>query len=115
VTRFILKSEDENTFLDGVRKIKAAIRKTQYPVAGPIRWYQLVSGGESPQFLLLADRANWAAFEPTSEKTLDTMMEEAYGKEQGETILRSVRSAVRSQYLEAWQYRSDLSFAPAAK
>jgi hypothetical protein len=101
--------------LDGVRKIKAAIRKTEYPLAGPIRCYELVSGGESPQFLLLADRANWAAFEPPTSKTLDAMMEAAYGKEQGAAILLTVRSAIRSQYLEAWQYRGDLSFVPESK
>jgi len=115
VTRFILKSEDVTTFLDGVRKIKAAIGKTEYPLAGPIRCYQLVSGGESPQFLLLADRANWAAFEPPTNETLDAMIEAAYGKEQGAAILRAVRSSIRSQYVEAWQYRGDLSFVPESK
>jgi hypothetical protein len=42
-------------------------------------------------------------------------MEEAYGKEQGAAILRTVRSAIRSQYLETWQYRSDLSFIAEPK
>jgi hypothetical protein len=115
VTRFLLKPEEIDNFLEGVRKIKEAIPKTGYPLPGPIRWYQLVSGGESPQLLLLADRANWAAFELPTETTLDAMMERAYGKEQGEAILRTVRSAVRSQYLETWQYRPDLSFVPAEK
>jgi len=115
VTRFLLRPEETSNFLDGLRKIKEASRKTGYPLAGPVRWYQLVSGGESPQFLLLADRANWAAFESPTEKTLDAMMQEAYGREQGAAILRTVRSAVRSQYVETWQYRADLSFVPTAK
>jgi hypothetical protein len=95
--------------------LHTAIRKTRYPIAGATRWFQLVSGGESPQFLLLSDRANWAAFAPTTHKGLDAMMEEAYGKEQGASILRAVRSAIRSQYLETWQYRPELSFLPAPK
>ena len=115
VTRFLLKPESVNDFVDGVKKIKEAVRKTDYPFRGPIRWYQLVTGGESPQFLLLSDRANWAAFEPPTNKTLDAMMEAAYGKEQGAAILRTVRSAIRSQYMETWQYRPDLSFVPGAK
>jgi hypothetical protein len=115
VTRFLLKPEGVNDFLDGVKKIKEGIRKTSYPLAGSTRWYQLVSGGEGPQFLLLSDRANWAAFEPPTVKNLDSMMEGAYGKQQGPAILRTVRSAIRSQYLETWQYRSDLSFAPEPK
>jgi quercetin dioxygenase-like cupin family protein len=71
------------------------------------------TGGEGPQFLLLSDRANWADYEPRSPKTLDNLMEEAYGKEQGATILRAVRGAVRSEYMETWKYRSDLSFIAA--
>lgn len=115
VTRFLLKPEGVNDFLDGVRKINEAIRKTGHPLTGPTRWYQLVSGGESPQFLLLSDHASWAAFERPTDETLDAMMEKAYGKEQGASILRTFRGAVRSQYLEAWQYRSDLSFVPRPK
>jgi len=77
--------------------------------------WQIVSGGESPQFLLLADSANWAAFAPTTDKGLDAVMEEAYGEAQGASILRAVRRAIRSQYVETWQYRADLSFLPAPK
>ncbi len=115
VTRFLLKPEAVDNFLDGVKKISQAVRRTGYPLAGPVRWYQLVTGGEGPQFLLLSDRANWAAYEPSTRKTLDDLMEESYGKEQGAALMRSVRSAVRFQYLETWQYRPDLSFFPASK
>lgn len=112
VTRFVLKPEEISTFQDGLKKVSDAIRKTGYPLAGPIRWYQLATGGEGPQFLLLADRANWGEYEPPTPKTLDAMMGEAYGKEQGAAILRAVRGAVRSEYVETWKYRSDLSFVP---
>jgi hypothetical protein len=115
VTRLLLKPEGVNDFVDGVKKIKEGVRKTDYPFRAPVRWYQLVTGGEGPQFFLLSDRANWAAFEPPTNKTLDAMMEAAYGKEQGAAILRTVRSAIRSQYVETWQYRSDLSFVPVTK
>jgi hypothetical protein len=115
VTRVMLKPESVNDFLAGIKKVNAAIRKTHYPIAGATRWFQLVTGGESPQFLLLSDRANWAAFAPTTDKGLDAMMEEAYGEAQGASILRAVRSAIRSQYVETWQYREDLSFLPAPK
>jgi hypothetical protein len=115
VTRFLLKPECVNDFVDGVKKVKEGVGKTNYPFREPTRWYQLVTGGESPQFLLLSDRANWAAFEPPTNKTLDAMMEAAYGKEQGAAILRAVRSAIWSQYVEAWQYRGDLSFVPESK
>src|SRR5260370_150029 len=33
------------------------------------------------------------------------MMEKMYGKDQAARIMRDARSAVRSQYVETWQYR----------
>ncbi len=115
VTRVMLKPERVNDFLAGIKKNNAAIRKTYYLLAGATRWFQLVSGGESPQFLLLSDRANWAAFAPTTDKEVDAMMEQAYGKELGASILQRVRSSIRTEYVETWQYRPDLSFLPGPK
>jgi hypothetical protein len=115
VTHFMLKAEGISDFTDGVKKVNDGIKKTNFPQAGPSRWYQLVNGGESPHFVLVGDRASWAKFQPPTDKTLDSMMEEAYGKEQGATILSSLRKAVRSTYTEALQYRPDLSYVAAAK
>lgn len=113
VTRLVLKPEQVGAFVAAETKIHAAMRKAGY--AGSMRWYQLVSGGETPQFLVLADRANWAAYGQAPEEKLDSMMEKMYGKDQAARIMRDARSAVRSQYVETWQYRADLSFVPAAK
>jgi hypothetical protein len=113
VTRLLLKPEQVGAFVAAETKIRAAMRRAGY--TGPVRWYQLVSGGETPQFLVLADRANWAAYEQSAEEKLDSMMEKMYGKDQAARIMRDAHSAVRSQYVETWQYRADLSFVPAAK
>ena len=115
VTHFMVKPEAINDFIDGVKKVSDGIKKTSFPQAGPSRWYQLVNGGESPHFVLVGDRANWASFQPPTDKTLDSMMEEAYGKEQGAAILGSLRKAVRSTSIEALQYRPDLSYVAAQK
>ena len=109
VTVFALKAESVNEFVEAVKKINEGIKKTNYPQAGPNRWYQLLNGGEGPQFVLVSDRANWAAFQP-NEKTLDAMMEEAYGKEQGAAILASLRKGIRSTTTQANKYRPDLSY-----
>jgi hypothetical protein len=111
----MLKPEGINDFLDGIKKIQDGIKKTHYPLAGASRWYQLVNGGETPHFVLVGDRANWASFQPPTDKTLDLMMEEAYGKEQGAAILGALRKAVRSTLTEALQYRPDLSYVAASK
>jgi hypothetical protein len=109
VTVFLLKPESVNDFVEGVKKVNEGIKKTNYPQPGPSRWYQLANGGEGPRFVLVGERANWAAFQP-NEKTLDTMMEEAYGKEQGPAILGSLRKAVRTIHTQALKYRPELSY-----
>lgn len=109
LTYFLLKQEGVNDFLDAVKKINEGIKKTNYRQPGPSAWYQLVNGGEGPMFILAGGRENWAAFAP-NEKTLDQMMEEAYGKEQGAAILASGRKAIHSTRTETLKYRPDLSY-----
>lgn len=115
VTHFMLNSDGARDFVEGVKKVNDGIKKTNYPGSGASRWYQLVNGGVGPHFVLVGDRANWASFQPPTDKTLDAMMEEAYGKEQGAAILSSLRKAIRSVYTEALQYRPDLSYVAASK
>lgn len=110
VTHFMLKPDGINDFVEGVKKVGEGIKKTSYPLSGTNHWYQLVNGGEGPHFVLVGERANWASFQPPTDKTLDAMMEEAYGKEQGAAILSSLRKAIRSVHSEALQYRPDLSY-----
>jgi len=115
VTHFMLNPDGVNEFTDAVKKVADGIKKTNYPSSGATRWYQLVNGGTGPHFVLVGDRANWASFQPPTDKTLDAMMEEAYGKEQGAAILSSLRKAIHSVYTEALEYRPDLSYVAASK
>jgi hypothetical protein len=109
---YLLRTDGVNDFVDSVKKINEGIKKTNYAQTGPSHWYQLVNGGEGPFFVLVSDRANWAAFQPNA-KTLDAMMEEAYGKEQGAAILATLRKSFRSVHTSAHTYRPDLSYIPA--
>jgi hypothetical protein len=77
--------------------------------------FQLVNGGETPQFLMLVDRDNWASYEHPLDENLGSIMEKTYVEDQASSIMQAVRRAVRKQYVETWQYRPDLSFVPAAK
>ncbi|MGO8970512.1 MAG: hypothetical protein ACLQDQ_13185 [Myxococcaceae bacterium] len=76
VTTYRINPDGVNDFIEGVKKVNDAIMKTNYAVSGPSRWYQLVNGGDVPTYVLVGDRANWAAFQP-NDKTLDAMMAEA--------------------------------------
>ena len=113
VTRWLVKPEEVESFLAAQAKIKDALAKAEH--LGHLRWFELVNGGESPQFLMLADRDNWASYEHAPDANLDSIMEKTYGKDQALSIMLDIRRAVRSQYVETWQYRPDLSFVPAAK
>lgn len=110
ITHFMLRPDGVNDFVEAVKKVTAGIKKTNYPQAGPSRWYQLVNGGQSPHFVLVGDRANWASFQPPTDKTLDSMMEDAYGKDEGAAILSSLRKTIQSTFTEALQFRPDLSY-----
>jgi hypothetical protein len=115
VTHFILNPDGTNDFITAVKQVNEGIKKTTYPLSGASRWYQLASGGESPHFVLVGDHANWGSFQPPTDKSLDSMMEEAYGKQQGDAILSSLRKAIHSVYTEALQYRPDLSYVAGSK
>ena len=111
LTYYRLKPEGLNDFVETVKKVNEAIKKTSYPQAGPSAWFQLVNGGEGPLFINAAGRASWAAFAP-NDKTLDQLMEEAFGKEQGAAILAAGRKAILSIRTETVKYRADLSYVP---
>ena len=112
VTRWLLKQEEVERFATAQLRIKDALEKAGY--SGRFRWYQLVNGGETPQFLMLVDRDNWAGYEQALDENLAGIMDKTYGKDRAASIMGDVRGAVRSQYVETWQYRRDLSFVPTA-
>jgi hypothetical protein len=57
-----------NDFVEGVKKVNEGSRRRATAVR-PSGWYQLVNGGEGPLFVLTMDRANWAAFAPTTRRS----------------------------------------------
>ncbi len=113
VTRWLVKQDEVDSFISAQSSTKDALQKAGY--SGHLRWYQLVDGGETPQFLMLVDRDNWAAYEHALDESLAGIMEKTYGKDRAARITGDVRRAVRSQYVETWQYRPDLSFVPKPK
>jgi hypothetical protein len=109
VTHFYLNPEGVNDFIEGLRKVNEGVKTTKYPSNST--WYQLFNGGEGPEWVLVAARASWADFQPP-DKTLDAMMEEAFGKASGAATLASLRKAVRYTRSEILRYRPELSYLP---
>ncbi len=99
--------EHVNDFTDAIKKINAAIQKTNYP-AKPSRWYQLASGGDVPTYVLVTDRASWGDMEPP-EKKLEDALKEAYGDS---SALDQLRRSCRRITTEMSVFRADLSYMP---
>jgi hypothetical protein len=114
VLHFFLKPEGVLDFAEGVKKINAAIDKTNTPRTVQ-DWYSLANGGHGPELVLVQERNNIGEMAGTSAKTLDAIMQEAYGAE-GAAIMATLRKSYYSSTSELLHFRSDLSYmAPAAK
>lgn len=96
-----------NDFTDAIKKINAAIQKTNYP-AKPSRWYGLATGGNAPTFVLVTDRASWADMEPP-EKKLEDALKDAYGDS---SALDQLRHSCNHIVNEMSVFRPDLSYIP---
>jgi hypothetical protein len=97
--------EHVNDFIESIKKINAALQKTNYPVK-PSRWYSLANGGDTPTFVLVTDRATWGDMEPP-EKKLEDALKEAYGDS---SALDTLRKSCRKITSELSVYREDLSY-----
>jgi hypothetical protein len=114
VIYFHLKPEGVLDFADGVKKVNAAFAKTNTPSTVQ-DWYSLANGGHGPELVLVQERNNIGEMAGTTAKTLDAIMQEAYG-DQGATIMGGLRKAYWSTTSELLHFRADLSYlAPAAK
>ncbi|MCZ7640834.1 MAG: hypothetical protein M5U12_35125 [Verrucomicrobia bacterium] len=98
-------------FYAALREFHAALSR----VGGVNRyeWFELRSGGETPQFLLLLPRANWAAFDVRTDALRDAL-EQALGKRKAARVFEQFTAAVRLHVRCAVRLRPDLSLLPAA-
>jgi len=98
-------------FIAAVKKINDALAKqADWPKTSG--WLQLVNGGESPNFVLLNARQNWAGFEPLPKSVADVLTE-VYGQAEGDQILKTIRDSTARLWTETAAYHSDLSYVPA--
>jgi hypothetical protein len=107
IVHYYVKPASVQQFQDAIKRISAAIKKTNYPVK-PSRWYSLVSGGEGPHYVLVTDRNSWSDMELPQTSMADML------KQAGdEKALQDLRDAFRYTMSEMAEYRADLSYVPA--
>ncbi len=110
VTIYHLRAGTADDFTGAVTKINDALRKQQdWPKTSG--WLQLANGGDAPEFVLLSSRQNWADFAPLSKSVRD-VLNDAYGKEGADALLKTLRESTAHVATEAASFRSDLSYLP---
>lgn len=94
-----------------IGKFHKAIEKTNWPVH--YIWYALVNGGEGGTYAVVLPSENWAGFAP-QEKSFVQMLEEAYGRQEAESLLHSWGKILKGSASHINRYRADLSYVPTS-
>lgn len=98
-------------FYEAVRNFHEAMQK-----AGSgerYEWFELLSGGEGPQFMLFLPRRNWGGLD-TKREFLSEALEKSLGKRKMESLIAQFSTSVRSYHRWAVRLRPDLSKLPAS-
>ena len=108
---FELRVGTEGKFINNITKVHKAIEKTNWP--GYHEWYVLVNGGRQPMFVLVLPQESWADMAP-QETSFEAMLEEAFGRQEAESILRAFNHIIKSETSSIVRDRPDLSYIPEA-
>ncbi|HWN93866.1 MAG TPA: hypothetical protein VNT99_02430 [Methylomirabilota bacterium] len=109
ISTFQLHYGKTSQFYAALREFHDALQR----IGGPNRyeWFELRSGGETPQFMLMLPRANWAAVDTSADPFLNRL-EETLGKKKAAKLFEQFTSAVKSHQRSVVRLRPDLSLLP---
>lgn len=96
-------------FYEAIRQFHRALQKAGAPVR--YEWFELLSGGEEPQFMLFLPRRNWAAFD-TQGGFLLKVLEKSVGKKKASELFTQFNATVKHCRRYAVRLRPDLSNLP---
>jgi len=103
VTHFHLRPGSEARFEQALSVLHQVLSaKTMAPTH---TWYRLVTGGDTPQYMLMVARENWASFDRFDDGIASLLVG-------NEPALRDFAESVQSSSTESWRYRQELSRLP---
>jgi len=98
-------------FYEAVRQFHHALRKARSPQR--YEWFELLSGGEEPQFMLFLPGRNWAAFDTRSDFLLEALAKDVGTKKSNE-LFAQFAATVKNCRRYAVRLRPDLSSLPTS-
>jgi hypothetical protein len=93
-------------FYAALREFHAAMQKAGSPAR--YEWFELLSGGESPQFMLFLPRRDWAAFDARG-GALPGALEKSVGEKKARQVFDRFTASVKISQRSAIRLRPDLS------
>jgi len=112
ISLFQLHYGQKSKFYAALREFCEAMRRTGS--GERFEWFELRSGGETPLFMLLVPRNDWAAFD-VSVMDFQERLQKTLGKRKAKRVFEQFTSAVKSHERSAVRLRLDLSLVPAAR
>jgi hypothetical protein len=109
ISTFQLHYGKTSQFYTALREFHAALSRGP---ANRYEWFELRSGGDTPQFMLFLPRANWSAIDTQGSPFWD-QLEQMLGKKKATRLLDQFTSAVKSHQRTVVRLRGDLSVLPA--
>jgi len=98
-------------FYEAVRQFHRALRNAGAPQR--YEWFELLSGGEEPQFMLFLPRRNWVAFDTQSGFLLEAL-EKYMGTKKSSELFAQFAATVKNCRRYAVRLRPDLSNLPTS-
>ena len=98
-------------FYEAVRQFHHVLQQARSPER--YEWFELLSGGEEPQFLLILPRRDFAAFDEKRDLLFEAL-EKSMGTEKSDELFARFTAVVKSCRRYAVRLRPDLSNVPTS-
>lgn len=79
--------------------------------APPHTWYELIVGGDTPGYMLMVARDDWAGYDARGE-SLESLVAGVADTTRTQGLLEDLAASVAEAKVETWDYREDLSLIP---